>query len=171
MAPWAGAGRCAAASMEHSSPDDDAGGGRRRLDGESMADNLGRLLCHPDRSIRYRTALDAVDLQLRRDPLTGKYAAEKRIKSSDAGALYRNGDSVLTLAAPYVTGEGSVEDIRRHWAPIFKWLGRRHSWCPACACCSPWALSSGQARACASPSLAGLAAWQLRRDICARDCA
>jgi hypothetical protein len=96
------------------------------LDGESIAGNLGRGSAIPNQSIRYRTALDAVDLQLRRDPLTGKYAAEKRIKSSDTGALYRNGDSVLTLDAPYVTGEGSVEDIRRHWAPIFKWLGRRH---------------------------------------------
>jgi len=96
------------------------------LDGESIAGNLGRGSSIPNQNIRYRTALDAVDLKLRRDPLTGAYKFEERIKSADAGALYRAGDSVLTLDAPYVTGEGTVEDVRRHWAPIFKWLARRH---------------------------------------------
>ena len=96
------------------------------LDEESIAGTLGRGSFLPQQNIRYRTALDAVELKFRRDPLTGEYRAEETIRSTDAGALYRTGASVMQLDAPYLTGEATVQAVRNHWNPIFKWLAKRH---------------------------------------------
>lgn len=105
---------------------DAAGAEDAVLDGESMAGSLGAGSGIPSQNIRYRTALDAIQLKLRRDPWRKTYKQETRIRSTDAGAFYRSGASVLTLEAPYLTGDAFDSDVRAHWSPIFKWLAKRH---------------------------------------------
>jgi hypothetical protein len=102
-------------------PADDA-----TLSAETLVGSIGGGTSTPAQALRYRTALDAVELKFRRDPWTQEYVAEEVITSTDPGRLYRNGDSRLTIDAPYVTAAAKVENVRRHWSPIFKWLAKRH---------------------------------------------
>jgi hypothetical protein len=96
------------------------------LSAETIVGSLGGGTSTPSQSLRYRTALDAVELKMRRDPWTGKHWQEETLRSTDAGRFYRSGDSVLTVDAPYLTSDATLQAVKNHWSPIFKWLARRH---------------------------------------------